>query len=132
MTHTPHAREQIRSNVDTLAKHTDEEVWTALERVGMAPKLRHVSSKGLATVVESDGTNFSVGASYQPRVCVCVCLCVCVSVCVCVCVCARARACLLLLVSSIRSHATRCTWLNTQASDSCCAWRVACCGPRKC
>ena len=116
MTHTPHDREQIRSNVDTLAKHTDEEVWTALERVGMAPKLRHVSSKGLATVVESDGTNFSVGASYQPRVCVCV----------------RARACLLLLVSSIRSHATRCTWLKTQASDSCCAWRVACCGPRKC
>ena len=51
----------MRSNIDTFDKYTDQQVWEALDRVGMGAQLRESELK-LQTVVESGGSNFSVGA----------------------------------------------------------------------
>ena len=51
----------MRSNIDTFDKYTDQQVWEALDRVGMGAQLRESELK-LQTAVESGGSNFSVGA----------------------------------------------------------------------
>lgn len=50
----------IRSNLDPFNEHTDEEVWSALDRSYLSPFLQG-SDQGLLAPVEDKGSNFSVG-----------------------------------------------------------------------
>ena len=50
----------VRYNMAPVGKHTDEELWHALERAGLAPKIRSLVG-GLAFEVAEGGSNFSAG-----------------------------------------------------------------------
>ena len=50
----------MRENLDPLKEFTDPELWSALDRVGMTPALKHCTG-GLYCEVASGGSNFSVG-----------------------------------------------------------------------
>ncbi|XP_062399832.1 ATP-binding cassette sub-family C member 12-like [Sardina pilchardus] len=50
----------VRYNMDPFDKYSDEEIWLALERTYMKPKISRLS-EGLEAPVEENGENFSVG-----------------------------------------------------------------------
>merc|ERR1711916_202401 len=50
----------IRSNLDPFGKHSDEEMWEALERSHLASTVRQ-SGSGLDEPVSENGDNYSVG-----------------------------------------------------------------------
>ncbi|XP_062377949.1 ATP-binding cassette sub-family C member 12-like [Sardina pilchardus] len=53
-------RGTVRYNLDPFDKYSDEEIWLALERTYMKPKISKLS-EGLEAPVEENGENFSVG-----------------------------------------------------------------------
>eukprot|EP00388_Colpodella_angusta_P001710 GDKJ01005228.1.p1 GENE.GDKJ01005228.1~~GDKJ01005228.1.p1 ORF type:complete len:184 (+),score=14.35 GDKJ01005228.1:2-553(+) len=50
----------IRSNLDPFGKSTDEQVWDAVEKVGMRYRV-DIDGRGLLALVTEKGSNFSVG-----------------------------------------------------------------------
>ncbi|KAJ3129518.1 Multidrug resistance-associated protein 1 [Physocladia obscura] len=50
----------VRSNIDALAKYTDDDIWYALECVGMKEYVSRLSNKLDSTITEG-GTNLSAG-----------------------------------------------------------------------
>ncbi|KAF9199460.1 hypothetical protein BGZ49_010396 [Haplosporangium sp. Z 27] len=52
--------ESIRANLDPLNKHTDAEIWTALESASLKAYVQTLS-EGISTAVENGGENMSLG-----------------------------------------------------------------------
>lgn len=50
----------IRSNLDPFSKSTDDQVWEALDKVGMRERV-DLDGRGLLAIVTEKGNNFSVG-----------------------------------------------------------------------
>jgi ABC-type multidrug transport system fused ATPase/permease subunit len=51
----------VRYNLDPFGEHTDDEIWNVLTMVSLKPFIAESLDKGLDSMVEENGGNFSVG-----------------------------------------------------------------------